>query len=196
MRYKPGQREETRQRMQKAASQAFRTHGFAGIGVDGIAKSAGVTSGAFYSHFGSKEGAFAAGLELGLDEVIEGIPRFQAEAGSAWVRAFVEYYLGAAHRADPACGCAMTTLSPEVVRAPEEIRALYQEKMKRIVSLAARGLAGGDKAARKARAWAMISTLVGGLTLARAMGEGKPTEQIAAAVIDNAIQAAGEVAGG
>ena len=59
-------KEETRLKMRVAASRSFRAHGFAGVGVDGIAKEAGVTSGAFYSHFGSKDGAFSAALGVGL----------------------------------------------------------------------------------------------------------------------------------
>lgn len=196
MRYKPGHREETHKRMKQAASQAFRAHGFAGIGVDAIAREAGVTSGALYSHFGSKDGAFLAGLEVGLDEVIEGIPRFQTDHGDGWVRAFADYYLGLPHRRDLACGCAMATLSPEVARASDDVQAFYQEKMKKIISLSAKGLAGGDKADRKARAWAMIATLIGGVTVARAVGGGRLADQIAATIIENAVAAAGEVSAG
>jgi len=72
-------KEETRKRMLVAAGRSFRSYGYAGIGVSGIAKAAGVTSGAFYAHFGSKDGAFSADLEDGLDEVIENIPVIQKE---------------------------------------------------------------------------------------------------------------------
>ena len=77
MRYSADQKEKTRQKMLEAAGRGFRKYGYAGIGVDGLAKAAGVTSGAFYSHFGSKDGAFEVALIAGLDEVIEGIPKFQ-----------------------------------------------------------------------------------------------------------------------
>ena len=101
---KPTKKEQTRERMLDAASQSFRAHGYAGVGVDSIAKAAGVTSGAFYAHLGSKDGAFRAALERGLDEVIVAIPQFQNEHGSKWVEAFADYYLGKAHRDDLACG--------------------------------------------------------------------------------------------
>ena len=55
-------KQETRKRIVSAASQGFRSHGYAGIGVDAIAKEAGVTSGALYAHMGSKDGAFEAAL--------------------------------------------------------------------------------------------------------------------------------------
>ena len=74
MRQKGVDKAETRRKIIDAAGRGFRKHGYAGIGVDGLAKSAGVTSGAFYAHLGSKNGAFEVALEAGLDEVIEGVP--------------------------------------------------------------------------------------------------------------------------
>ena len=150
---KPTKKEQTRERMLDAASQSFRAHGYAGVGVDSIAKAAGVTSGAFYAHLGSKDGAFRAALERGLDEVIVAIPQFQNEHGSKWVEAFADYYLGKAHRDDLACGCAMTTLSPEVARSEPEIKAIYEAKMKRIAGLIADGFGGEDREDCMSRAW-------------------------------------------
>lgn len=186
-------KEKTRERMLDAAGQCFRSKGYAGIGVDGIAKAAGVTSGAFYAHFGSKDGAFGAALEAGLDEVIDAIPRYQRELGSGWVQAFAEFYLGKAHRDDLAGGCAMTTLSPEVVRTEPDVHAVYEAKMFGIAGLVADGLAGGSDEDRRARAWAMLGTLIGGLTLARAVKKRKVTEEIASSVLSAAVAAAGAV---
>ncbi|MCG8593069.1 MAG: TetR/AcrR family transcriptional regulator [Kiloniellales bacterium] len=188
---KQAQKEQTRRRMVDAASRSFRAHGYAGIGVDAVAKAAGSTSGAFYAHFGSKTAAFEAAVASGLDEVIEALPGIQAEHGTEWVRVFADYYLGRAHREDLACGCAMTTLSPEVVRAGAETRELYEARMKKIVKLAAKGLAGGGKGERRSRAWAMLGTLIGGLTLARAVRDEALAEEIAASVRAAAVATAG-----
>ena len=51
MRYKPTQKQETHNRVIKAAEGSFKKAGYSGIGVDGLARDAGVTSGAFYGHF-------------------------------------------------------------------------------------------------------------------------------------------------
>ncbi|MEQ9348103.1 MAG: TetR/AcrR family transcriptional regulator [Thalassospira sp.] len=149
-------KEETRRNILDAASRGFRANGFAGVGVDGIAKAANATSGAFYAHFGSKDGAFRAALDLGLDEVIDGVPRFQRDYGDGWTDAFIDYYLGRAHRDDVACGCAMTSLSPEIARADDETRALYDRKMQTIASLIAKGLSQFPKDQQLAKAWAYM----------------------------------------
>jgi AcrR family transcriptional regulator len=187
----PTKKQLTRKRMLDAASQSFRSGGYAGIGVDGIAKAAGVTSGAFYAHFGSKDNAFSSVLNAGLDEVLEALPKLQSESGSGWVNAFVEYYMGRTHREDLAGGCAMTTLSPEVVRAGPELHAAYEAKMRKIADLVADGLKGHSRDERLSRAWAMLGILIGGLTMARAVKTGKAAEEISAAIRSAAVSVAG-----
>ncbi len=188
----PTKKQQTRIKMLDAASQGFRSQGYAGTGIDGIAKAAGVTSGAFYAHLGSKDKAFSAVLDAGLDEVIEAIPKIQNESGSEWVKAFADYYVGRAHRENLACGCAMTTLSPEVVRAAPELHAAYESKMKIITNLIANGLKGGNRDEQLARAWSFLGILIGGLTMARAVKTGKSAEKIAASIRDAATKVAGD----
>lgn len=185
-------KQQTHKRMLDAASQSFRSNGYTGIGVDSIAKAAGVTSGAFYAHFGSKNKAFGAALDAGLDEVIEMLAKLQQEAGVSWVEAFAKYYMGQAHRDDLACGCAMATLSPEVVRADPEVHAAYEVKMKKIAELLALGLEGNSTDECRSRAWAMLGVLIGGLTMARAVKTCNATEEIASSIQIAAINVAGE----
>ena len=186
-------REETRKRMLEAVGRSFRQHGFAGIGVDAIAKEAGVTSGAFYSHLGSKDAAFELAVESGLDEVIAAVPVFQRENGEGWVQAFADYYLGVAHRDDLATGCAMTTLTPEIARQSSSLNALYENKMQTIAGLMAKGLLGDD-AGTLNRAWAMLSILTGGLNLSRAIASASVAEQVASTVKETVMLIAGDVA--
>ncbi|WP_282288716.1 TetR family transcriptional regulator [Pseudomonas sp. PS02302] len=72
MRYKPGHREESRAKILDAVGRGFRKHGYGGIGVDGLAKEAGVTSGAVYTHFPSKAAAFKQAGETGYLYVAKG----------------------------------------------------------------------------------------------------------------------------
>lgn len=191
MRHKGVKKEETRERMLKAAGRGFRSAGYAGIGVDALAKAAGVTSGAFYSHFGSKDAAFDAALAAGLDEVIDAVPTYQKEHGSDWTKAFAEYYLGKRHRNDREGGCAMATLTPEVVRSGPKVHAVFEKKMTLIADLVSRGLGGSSVVDRRARAWAMLSVLIGGINVARAVGNTKVADEIANAIVAAAIKAAG-----
>jgi AcrR family transcriptional regulator len=189
---KLSKKQETRKRIINAAGQGFRSNGYAGIGVDGIAKEAGVTSGAFYAHLGSKNGAFEAALSVGLDEVIAAIPKFQLHHETEWVAAFSDYYLGQAHRDNLSSGCAMTTLSPEVVRTKHRLHTIYEEKMNQIVELMAQGLIADSHQECLSKAWAILGILIGGLTMARAVASIKTADQIAISITNAAINTAGQ----
>ena len=55
MRYPTGYKQQTNERILRAAGRLFRKQGYAATGVDAVMKSADLTAGAFYSHFRSKE---------------------------------------------------------------------------------------------------------------------------------------------
>src|SRR5215472_11275166 len=55
MRYEKGHRDATRQHIIDVASAQFREGGVAAVGIAGIMAGAGLTNGAFYNHFESKE---------------------------------------------------------------------------------------------------------------------------------------------
>jgi len=169
----------TKAKLLESSGRAFRREGYAGIGVDSIAKDAGVTSGAFYSHLKSKNDAFRAALVAGLEEVLAALPEYRKTHGDKWPAAFADYYLGQAHRLDLEGGCAMTSLTPEVIRADAEVQTEYAAMMDRIVKEIAEHLpqkATADE--QEDRAWAFLSTLIGGLTLARAVGTGAAVGEI------------------
>ena len=85
----------------------------------------------------------------------------------------------------------MATLTPEVIRAGPEVHAAFEKKMTRIADLISRGLSGNSDDDRRARAWAMLGVLIGGINVARAMKNTKVAEEVASAITAAAIKAAG-----
>jgi AcrR family transcriptional regulator len=192
MRHTGISKKETSEKIVTAVGKGFRKHGYAGIGVDGLAKIAGVTSGAFYSHLGSKDKAFLLALEKGLEEVIETIPNIQNKNKANWVNYFAEYYLGKSHREDLECGCAMASLTTEVIRFPTEVHKLFEKKMNIIIELLASGLQGSSEDICKSRAWSLVAVLTGGLNIVRAVNSKKVSEEISKSIISSAINIAGK----
>ena len=190
MRYKAGHKEEAHARMVAAAGRGFRRRGFGGIGVDGLAKEADVTSGAFYGHFPSKEAAFKEAVVSGLEELRAGVVSFREKHGPKWVEAFVDFYLGYKRTCDLGESCALQSLSPEVGRSDAEIRTAYEAGMLKVVEAVAEGLVGGPLADRKKRAWALLSILAGGVTLARAVVDAQVSNGIVTSIRSAAFQAA------
>jgi hypothetical protein len=88
-------------------------------------------------------------------------------------------------------GCAMATLTPEVVRFGPDMRAVFEEEMSVIEKLVAQGLAGGTENSRNDRAWSMIGVLVGGINIARGMKSEEVSNAVADAIKFAAINSAG-----
>lgn len=194
MRYGPGHKEEARAKILDAVGRGFRRMGFGGIGVDGLAKEAGVTSGAFYGHFPSKAEAFKAAAVAGLVELREAIEALRAEHGTAWLDRFIDFYMSAKRTCELGESCALQSLTPEVARADAETRAAYEAELLRVIDTVAEGLPQGTLPVRRKLAWVIMSMLSGGVTLARASDDPKIGVQIANAV-KAAVSAGGVLAG-
>ena len=182
MRYGPEHKEAARLRILGAAGRGFRRLGYGGIGVDGLAKEAGVTSGAFYGHFASKAEAFEAAAVAGLVELREAIEGLRAREGAGWLARFVEFYLSTKRTCELGDSCALQSLTPEVARAGRETRAAYEAELVRVVEAVAAGLPEATPAARKKLAWAILAMLSGGVTLARASDDSRLGAQVAGAL--------------
>jgi TetR/AcrR family transcriptional regulator, transcriptional repressor for nem operon len=182
MRYSPDHKDAARAKLIGAAGRGFRRLGFGGIGVDGLAKEAGMTSGAFYGHFASKAEAFEAAALAGLVELRLAIEGLQQREGDRWLAAFVGYYLSTKRTCELGESCALQSLTPEVARATPETRTAYEAELLRVVQAVAAGLPGATADARRKLAWSILALLAGSVTLARASDDPKVGARIAAAV--------------
>jgi len=182
MRYGPGHKDEARSRILNAAGRGFRRLGFGGIGVDGLAKEAGVTSGAFYGHFRSKAEAFEAAAVDGLVQLREAIEDLRAREGEDWLASFVDFYMSVRRTCDLSESCALQSLTPEVARADHGTKTAYEAELLRVAEAVAQGLPIGPLAARRKTAWAILAMLSGGVSLARSAADPKTGAQIAAGI--------------
>lgn len=181
MRYDAEHKEKSRERLLVEAGRAFRSKGYGGIGVDGLAKGADLTSGAFYVHFPSKLAAFQEAVKLGMEELRAGIAGFQEKYGAGWLKKFGAFYMGDRRTCDMRLGCALPSLSAEVERAGMEAREGYEVKLREVMAEMAAGMTGTG-AEKKQKAWAALALLAGGVTMARTVADPKLSEEIGAAV--------------
>jgi TetR/AcrR family transcriptional regulator, transcriptional repressor for nem operon len=187
MRYKPGHREESRSRILAAVGRGFRKSGYEGIGVDGLAKEAGVTSGAFYGHFPSKTDAFKEAVVAGMQELRVAVLNLQSTQGAAWLEVFIDFYLGHKRTCGLEDACALQALTPEVVRADDEVRAAYGHELVQVIHAVAKGLPQASPAERRSRAWALMLMLSGAVTTTRALDDAALAAAAAKAVRAAAI---------
>jgi AcrR family transcriptional regulator len=175
------QKRETRQRILDAAARGFRKGGFGGLGVDGLAREAGVTSGAFYVHFKSKADAFRESVAQGVAEVERGMRHFQTTAPKTWWSEFVRFYLGAKRKCELAESCGLQSLASEVARADAASRKVFTAELIKVAQVIADGPRPSDAPATAEGAYIALSTLIGAVTLTRAVDDASLANGIAAA---------------
>ncbi|NMM27863.1 MAG: TetR/AcrR family transcriptional regulator [Glaciimonas sp.] len=174
------QKQKTRQRIVDAAGRGFRKGGFGGIGVDGLAKEAGVTSGGFYVHFDSKTDAFREAVAQGMKDLKIGVLHFQTEHGRNWWPEFVRFYLGYKRNCDLSDSCTLQSLSPEVARSDAVAQTTFETGLLDVAQAVVDGPSSPKVPRSLASALAALASLVGAVTLARAVNSTEVGNQIAA----------------
>jgi TetR/AcrR family transcriptional regulator, transcriptional repressor for nem operon len=167
MRYPAKETAAKHERIVKEASRLFRERGFENVTVGEVMKAAGLTHGAFYAHFGSKqelqEAAVAYGQALSAD-------RARSHGATKKGRlAYADRYLSTRHRDNPGDGCTMAALGPEVARSTPELKRAFEQGFEEI--LAAKGGNRKDAIFQSA-------ALIGAVVLARAVQDPRLSDEI------------------
>ena len=176
MRYEKGHKDTTRQHIIDVASRQFRGHGVAAVGLAGIMSDAGLTNGAFYTHFDSKEDLVQAVLANALDRREERLRAVAAD--NAGLETMILDYLSSRHRDRPDDGCPTAALVAEVARHPKATRDAFTAKVSTFIELIATQISAGSAEARRRNAVAIYGLIVGTLQLARAVNDKKLSDEI------------------
>jgi TetR/AcrR family transcriptional repressor of nem operon len=190
MRYEKGRKHTTRQHIIDVASGQFRENGVAAVGLAGIMGGAGLTNGAFYSHFESKEDLVRAVLLEALGRREQTL-RAALESG-AGLEAVVRDYLSARHRDGAGRGCPTAALVAEVARHPKKTRDAFTEKISEIIALLAAQISSSPAAERRRKAVAIYGMMVGTLQIARAVNDRRLSDEILGGGVTAALALAGE----
>jgi TetR/AcrR family transcriptional regulator, transcriptional repressor for nem operon len=167
MRYPAEETAAKHERILQEASRLFRERGFENVSVGEVMKAAGLTHGAFYAHFGSKEELQAAAVAYGQRASLERVQRNDSKKIKGPYAA--DRYLSRQHRDNPGDGCTWAALAQEVARATPELKAAFERGFEEILSAS-----GGDRKEVIFRAAAMM----GGVVLARAVKDPRLSDEI------------------
>ncbi|VVO41600.1 TetR/AcrR family transcriptional regulator [Pseudomonas fluorescens] len=160
MRYSASHKQETRERLLESSAVSAKQAGFATVGVDGLMKAIGLSGGAFYSHFSSKDELFGSIVERELRQSLERLSG-DGEQNRQRLERCLKHYLSMAHVEQPETGCALPALGAEISRADVAVRQQAEQWICRLQESWARTL-GSDSLA-----WAILSQCVGTLVVAR-----------------------------
>jgi TetR/AcrR family transcriptional regulator, transcriptional repressor for nem operon len=176
MRYEKGRKEASKRRIVEVAAERFRSEGIAASGIAGIMSTAGLTNGAFYPHFGSKEELIRESIATALDDQIGRLDQILATGG---IDAAIQAYLSREHRDNPGQGCALAALLPDLARQPPDTREVYADRV-RLMTRRVSAALPPEIRDRDAVATSILSTLIGALQLARAVAGTELSDRILA----------------
>lgn len=175
---------ENRETVINVASRLFRERGFDGIGLKDLMEGAGLTQGAFYKQFASKE-----------DLAVEASRRALESASRRWsdaagqnpedpLGAVLAFYLSGDHREEKMDGCPIVALGADAARQGPDVKAAFEAGIKAHLDVLGRFIAGSGGEAPSGKAMAILSTMVGAVTLSRIVSD----PDLAQAILDAAAE--------
>jgi TetR/AcrR family transcriptional repressor of nem operon len=161
------------------AASRFREDGIDRVGLADLMHEAGLTHGGFYRHFESRDELVAEAVERALHDGGQAMAAV-AESPLDPLAAVIDAYLSTTHRDNLASSCAVTTLAADVARSNPRARAAYTSQVGIYIEMLVRLLPLGPADRRRTTAITALSTLVGAVSMARAVDDEALSREILA----------------
>ena len=184
MRVSRVQAAENRQTVINVASRLFRERGFDGIGLKDLMEGAGLTQGAFYKQFASKEDLAAQASGRALESASRRWSAAAAQDPKDPLGAVIGFYLSREHRDQKMDGCPIVALGSDAARQSSDVKASFEAGIKAHLEVLGRMIAEMHGGAPRNKAMAILATMVGALTLSRVVND----PELAQAFLDAAAQ--------
>ncbi|HVI54034.1 MAG TPA: TetR/AcrR family transcriptional regulator [Luteibacter sp.] len=189
MRYDKEHKNQTRQRIVETAAFRFREHGIEGEGVKSLMAAAGLTQGAFYNHFASKEDLTREAVTAALKERVARL-RYWIDTGQG-LGGLIRSYFSVRHRDNPGLGCPSSAMAAEVARHSTPVREAFTAGVNEFIELAATQWSRLAPAEARSRAIALYGLMAGTMQVARATHDPAMSEEVLAAGRRAALDLAG-----
>ncbi len=189
MRVSRSQAAENRETVINVASRLFRERGFDGIGLKDLMKGAGLTQGAFYKQFASKEDLAAQASRRAM----ESASRRWSTAAEASPRdplgAVIAFYLSMDHREERMDGCPVVALGSDVARQGADVKASFEAGIGEYLELLGSWVGEADDEKPNGKAMAILSTMIGAVLLSRAVNDADLAQAFLDAATDQVREA-------
>jgi TetR/AcrR family transcriptional repressor of nem operon len=176
------QEAENHERILDVATRLFRERGIDGIGVSDLMKAAGLTHGAFYGHFKSKEDLVAQACGRSVARMRQNWINVIDQATGDPLEALASTYLTAKHRDGAGRGCPMAALGPEVARQGPAARRAITDELRPFLDYLSRVVPGTSSSLRRQKAISTYAGLVGALVVSRVVDDPNLSNEILDAV--------------
>ena len=165
------QAEENRKKVIDVASRLFREHGFEGIGLKDLMEGAGLTHGAFYKQFASKDDLAAQASRRALEGAFGRCATAAAANPQDPLGAVIAFYLSMGHRGERMDGCPVVALGSDAARQGADVKASFEAGIREYLEMLGSwvGEAGGEEP--NGKAMSVLSTMIGAVLLSRAVND-------------------------
>jgi len=174
MPYTPEHKGRSRERILASALRLFSERGFAQVTIDEVMVDAGLTRGAFYAHFDSKEHLYAEAIHHGIaNSAITAVAH--GPKGIPTLQQMVEGYLNRGHVDGTVAPCPLAFFATDVGIREKHVRNTYTKAFRSLAS--AMGHHAGASSLDE-RALAMAVLMVGGVAVSTALTDSAMKENI------------------
>ena len=181
------QAEENRQTVIDVASRLFREHGFDGIGLKDLMKGAGLTQGAFYKQFASKEDLAAQASRRALESAATRWSAAVATKPEDPLGAVIDFYLSTGHREEKMDGCPVVALGSDAARQGAGVKASFEAGIREYLEMLGPWVGEADGGEPSGKAKAILSMMVGAVVLSRAVNDEQLSKQFLHAAADGVL---------
>jgi TetR/AcrR family transcriptional repressor of nem operon len=165
MRVSKEQAETNRTSLLEAAGRLFREKGFDGVGVAEVAKEAGLTHGALYAHFPSKDALAAEAFSDGIAQRVASMRRRKRTFDQ-----YLDLMFSTESRDNLADGCPMTASASEIVRQGDAVATSFAHAFEDTVAVLQESIEGEMTASqRRHLAVSALAAQIGAIAVARAV---------------------------
>lgn len=185
-RYDQAHKAATRERILQTSGQRFKGDGIAASGVATLMADAGLTNGAFYAHFDSKDDLVARVVEHEL--AAQAAAFEELPAGIAGIERFVVDYLSPTHRDDAGSGCPSASLLAEIARSGESVLVAYTESLLRMIDDLGTRVSPDAPSATRIQLLSILALLAGALQLSRAIADPEVSDALLDAARSRALE--------
>src|SRR5258706_3590317 len=179
MRYTPNHKQETHARLLKLAARALREKGPERLAVSEVMRAAGLTHGGFYAHFKSKDALLAETLAESFAQsarqmarLVDGLPPGHALA--TWI----DQYVSARHRDNPATGCPIVALSSDLPRQSSKVQAMFDTGVKKLIGQLENWIAESGTPDAPSLAPSILSAAAGAVSISRAVSDKRLSDDL------------------
>jgi len=191
MPYSKKHKEETRKKILNSAITLFSSKGFDQVSIDDLMNHAGLTRGAFYAHFESKQSVYAKAIIAGAKKSAVNNQKPEELTKREWTKALLFGYLSDDHIAQKISPCPLAFLVTDIANNEDEVRKTYTRMYKllnKTIEAQLEKSPGSLGQPSQEEIFATTAMMIGGVAIGRAMNDDATTSSLLQACRETALK--------